>query len=954
MRESALDCVVHLSLNCLCDNILVTLTEQQGRGKENDEQNRSLDAVQTESEKITFDKNNNKDVGLLIQFIFPLLFLLLWILVDYTTTMLPQPKSANINISDYSETRARYHLKNIVSIGVRTVGSRNNEVIMVNYLNSQYESLKREFPDRELMMEFHHPSGAFSTGFLEGFTNVYDNVTNVLFYVPGNAPEEEQKTVLLSAHFDSSLGTVAASDDAVMIASMLEILRNILSAKQLKHSIVMNFNGAEETNWMAAHGFITQHHWRHQIRAMINLEGAGSGGREMVLQTGPGHSWIAETYAAVAPYPHGSTLGQEIFQSGIIPGETDFQVYRDYGGKHIEGIDFIPGVDMVSYQKGHVYHTTLDDYDHIDSGAMQRTGENILATLRALASSAQLVDPGDSKHHDVIYYDILGIFMVVYTRKTEFVLNTIALSLIPFSIYLTLTHLSSILTAMVVSLISVFGSVLFSFFVSSFITIIGKSLSWYSCYETGVIFYVFVAIWGTLFIRHKLHSWVLPHHSVLSLQAASEESFFFGSVFVVGIFFGICFYYRIGSAYLLIFWILPVLIGRIIARKPSRLLISTVFLLNSTGQSVGRVGFTSQFWIVHLLCIVPGLVLSIQTILLTFGFFFPLMGRSGTIVPPELIVGPFVSILVSLSLLVPLSVFHAFDKKQRSRFLKITGFITFLLFLILMSRFPYDNEHPKRLFAQHISRQWFDSKNIENSKEIITKEETGVLFFPFDYLSMKPILDTNNLSLFKEKKNIYEEYQKECEGLMCSLPFYFPLDFIINKYWYVNTPDYVKHLNFNVKLENDQISEIKKVGKSFLRRKMSFQVSGPPHLGIIISADSFPSSALVDWSFGREVVEDGEHKTTFPDAVKPFYRHKCNCYYIFRASGNSSIPWKFYLIFENENISGEKKLNDVPVEFSFFAHWPEETTSHLQKLKSEMPSWVTFISFASAWQYHKF
>lgn len=331
---------------------------------------------------------------------------------------------------------------------VRVTGTHENEVLGFEYLLNEVKKIQKDSHSSQ-MVEIDHQvvSGSYQINFWSyDLANVYQNVQNLVVRLHGSS--KNSASLMFNCHFDSVPGSPGASDDAANCAIMMEVLRVLSKAPQrLKYSVIFLFNGAEETPLQASHGFITQHKWAKDVKTFINLESCGSGGKEMLFQAGPNRNqWLIKVCCSPSlikfyfifhlnlfkmyshvPHPSAQVAAEEIFQSGIIPSDTDFRIFRDFG--------HVPGLDFAHNRNGYRYHTKYDNIDFLSPEFLQRTGDNALVLARVIANSDDLPHAKELATGNTVYFDILGLGFVYFSADFGAILNValcIVAVIIPF------------------------------------------------------------------------------------------------------------------------------------------------------------------------------------------------------------------------------------------------------------------------------------------------------------------------------------------------------------------------------------------------------------------------------------------------------------------------------------------------------------------------------------------
>ncbi|XP_006863819.1 PREDICTED: endoplasmic reticulum metallopeptidase 1 [Chrysochloris asiatica] len=790
---------------------------------------------------------------------------------------------------EFDARHARNYLEHITSIGPRTTGSPENEILTVRYLLEQIKVIEEQSNRvHKITVDIQRPTGSFSIDFLGGFTSYYDNITNVV--VKLEPRRGAQHAVLANCHFDSVPNSPGASDDAVSCSVMLEVLRVLsTSPEAFHHAVIFLFNGAEENVLQASHGFITQHPWASSIRAFINLEAAGVGGKELVFQTGPENPWLVQAYVSAAKHPFASVVAQEVFQSGIIPSDTDFRIFRDFGN--------IPGIDLAFIENGYIYHTKYDTADRIQTDSIQRAGDNILAVLKYLATSDMLASSSKYQHGNMVFFDVFGLFVIAYPSRVGSIINYMVV--MAAVLYLgkkllqprrkTAHYTKDFVCGLGITLTSWFTSLITVLILAVLVSLTGQSLSWYSHFYVSVCLYGTAAAAKIIFI----HTLAKRFYYVNSSSQYLGELYFDISLSV-----HCASLIMLTSQGLCLAFISAVWVGFPLLTK---------LLVHKHFQQHGAGG---KFLVVYLLGMFIPYLYTLYLIWAVFEMFTPILGRSGSQIPPDVVLASILAgcIMVLSSFFINF-IYLVKSTKRTMVTLTLVCAVTFLL-VCKGTFFPYSSDpaspKPKRVFLQHVTRTFH---GLDGN---VAKRDSGIWINGFDYTGMSHITP--------HVPEINDTIQAYCEETapLCGFPWYLPVHFLIKTNWYLPASEVSPRARPQLRLTSKEQTPWDAI-------RLTFEATGPSHISLYIRTHK--GSTLTQWSFGN-----GTPVTS-----------KGGDYFVFYSHGLQASAWRFWI-----EVQVAEEQPEGLVTMALAAHYfsgEDKRSPQLDALKDKFPNWT----FPSAW-----
>ncbi|MBI1685921.1 M20/M25/M40 family metallo-hydrolase [Caulobacter hibisci] len=311
----------------------------------------------------------------------------------------PPPQPATAPPDAFSATRA---MADVRTIALRPHPTGSTDIVRVrDHLMGRITALGLELTVR--------PGEGYVGPRGDGRSLIAGSVQNVIGVLPGQ--DRRKPAVLVMSHYDSVANSPGAADDAAGVATALEVARALKAGPPPARDVIFLFTDGEEQGLLGAEAFFARDPLRERVGMVINMEARGDSGRAAMFQTGPGNGALMALFAREAHRPAANSLAAAVYEK--MPNDTDFTHAVKAG---------LPGLNFAFIDDQLAYHTPLARADHLDQGSLQHLGDQVLPTVRALATSADL----PAKAPNAVYSDLFGLVMVSYPAPVAWGLLALA------------------------------------------------------------------------------------------------------------------------------------------------------------------------------------------------------------------------------------------------------------------------------------------------------------------------------------------------------------------------------------------------------------------------------------------------------------------------------------------------------------------------------------------------
>lgn len=247
---------------------------------------------------------------------------------------------------------------------------------------------------------------------------VAGTVRNVVARLPGRDPS---RAVLLVAHYDSVPVAAGAADDGGGVVTLLETARALASGPRPRNDVIFLFTDGEERGLLGARAFLREDPWAYGVGVVLNFDSPGSSSPVLMYETSPGNGLLVRELVAGASHPYTSSLMYEV--SRRLPIASDFRPFVAAG---------VPGMSFGALDGPAYDHTAYDSLESFHARSLQHEGDTALAVARHFGD----LDLWDLHRVDVVYFDVVDAFVVVYGKGL--VLPFAALAVAVFAVAVTI------------------------------------------------------------------------------------------------------------------------------------------------------------------------------------------------------------------------------------------------------------------------------------------------------------------------------------------------------------------------------------------------------------------------------------------------------------------------------------------------------------------------------------